>query len=172
MFDEKTEKENVYLDVIAVLAKKHGFEWRNVEKLTELLTLLQKDVSDMKSVVEHDLPQQSYTREDLCSILEVTDAEFTMILSENTKNLEEFQLSDRAKHVFEEAARVRKFKSTCERGNKVEELGRLMNESHKSCRDLYECSHPILDELVQTALDAGAVGSRLTGAGYAYHLFF
>ncbi|XP_055926334.1 N-acetylgalactosamine kinase-like [Argiope bruennichi] len=150
-----------------VLAKKHGFEWRNVEKLAELLVLLQKDNYAMISVVEHDLPQKSYTRKDLCSILEVTDAEFTTILSENTKHLEEFQLLNRAKHVFEEAARVRKFKSTCDRGNnEVEELGRLMNESHKSCRDLYECSHPVLDELVQTALTAGAVGSRLTGAGW------
>ncbi|KAF8785599.1 N-acetylgalactosamine kinase like protein [Argiope bruennichi] len=152
---------------LAESAKKHGFEWRNVEKLAELLVLLQKDNYAMISVVEHDLPQKSYTRKDLCSILEVTDAEFTTILSENTKHLEEFQLLNRAKHVFEEAARVRKFKSTCDRGNnEVEELGRLMNESHKSCRDLYECSHPVLDELVQTALTAGAVGSRLTGAGW------
>jgi galactokinase len=41
-----------------------------------------------------------------------------------------------------------------------------MNESHRSCRDLYECSHPKLDELVSVALSSGAIGSRLTGAGW------
>lgn len=77
-----------------------------------------------------------------------------------------FQLSDRAVHVFEEAKRVRDFKQVCEEQNvDVQKLGLLMNESHASCRDLYDCSHPALNELVETAVNAGALGSRLTGAG-------
>lgn len=40
-----------------------------------------------------------------------------------------------------------------------------MMKSHASCRDDYECSHPDLDELVEVAVTAGALGSRLTGAG-------
>lgn len=31
---------------------------------------------------------------------------------------------------------------------RVEQLGRLMDESHASCRDLYDCSCPELDRLV------------------------
>ncbi|GFU61781.1 n-acetylgalactosamine kinase [Nephila pilipes] len=150
-----------------VLAKKHGFKWQNVQKLSEIPILLQKDISDMKAVIELDLPQISYTKNELCSILGISDDEFVTMLSENTRLLKNFQLSNRATHVFEEAARVQKFKLVCESGNNdIHELGRLMNESHQSCRDLYECSHPVLDELVKISLEAGAIGSRLTGAGW------
>jgi galactokinase/mevalonate kinase-like predicted kinase len=43
------------------------------------------------------------------------------------------------------------------------ELGRLMDESQSSCRDEYECSCPEIDQMVEIAKAAGALGSRLTG---------
>ncbi|XP_046687318.1 N-acetylgalactosamine kinase-like, partial [Homalodisca vitripennis] len=45
-------------------------------------------------------------------------------------------------------------------------LGQLMSQSHSSLRDLYQCSHPQLDRLVSVATAAGALGARLTGAGW------
>ena len=45
-------------------------------------------------------------------------------------------------------------------------MGALMDRSHEGGRDLYEISCPELDRLVETARAAGALGSRLTGAGF------
>lgn len=83
----------------------------------------------------------------------------------------EYKLRERALHVFEEAARVEKFKNTCQNESLSEEeklvtLGKLMDQSHSSCRNLYECSCQQLDHLVDKSLESGALGSRLTGAGW------
>jgi galactokinase len=66
---------------------------------------------------------------------------------------------------------VQDFKKICDdesldENEKVQKLGKLMNESHVSCDMLYECSSPELNELTKMARDAGALGSRLTGAGW------
>ena len=65
-----------------------------------------------------------------------------------------FKLHQRAKHVYGEAARVLRFKSVCdsEPADSVQLLGDLMNQSHASCRDLYECSCTELDQLVDICL--------------------
>ena len=82
-----------------------------------------------------------------------------------------FNLYERAYHVFGEAKRVHDFKAICDDQTMDDEqrilkLGELMTTSHISCDKLYECSSPELNELTQMARDAGALGSRLTGAGW------
>ena len=82
-----------------------------------------------------------------------------------------FMVYERAYHVFAEASRVYKYRDVCEDDSieedvKISMLGTLMNESHFSCKVLYECSSPELDELTQMCRDNGALGSRLTGAGW------
>lgn len=76
-----------------------------------------------------------------------------------------FKLMMRYRHVLEETARVEEACRVMAQGEATS-LGRLMNESHRSCRDLYEISTKELDALVELALQHGAVGSRLTGAGF------
>lgn len=65
-----------------------------------------------------------------------------------------FKLYQRARHVYGEAARVLQFKAVCDSSpaDAVAQLGDLMNRSHASCRDLYECSCPELDQLVDICL--------------------
>lgn len=65
----------------------------------------------------------------------------------------EFKLKQRAKHVYSEAARVFEFDEVCRSAtgeNALQKLGQLMDDSHGSCRDWFECSCPELNEL-QTA---------------------
>lgn len=71
----------------------------------------------------------------------------------------------RARHVCGEAARVDAAEAALAAGD-LAGLGALMAASHASCRDDYEISAPALEELVGAATAAGAIGARLTGAGF------
>ncbi len=48
----------------------------------------------------------------------------------------------------------------------VRAIGPLLSESHVSMRDDYEISCRELDLVVDTALDSGALGARMTGGGF------
>jgi galactokinase len=71
----------------------------------------------------------------------------------------------RARHAFNEMARVRAFADALRAGD-LDALGPLMLASHASSRDDVEVSTPELDTLVECLVDAGALGARLTGAGF------
>jgi galactokinase len=47
-----------------------------------------------------------------------------------------------------------------------ERFGRLLLDSHASLRDRLQVSCPALDQLVDAAMESGALGARLTGAGF------
>lgn len=68
-------------------------------------------------------------------------------------------------HVAGEAARVKNAVEAM-RAADAERFGRLLNESHESLRDLLRVSCAELDRLVEAAQESGALGARLTGAGF------
>ncbi|MEO7963716.1 MAG: galactokinase [Gemmatimonadaceae bacterium] len=73
-------------------------------------------------------------------------------------------LAERARHVVTETARVGAFITALRTGG---ELGQLLNASHRSLRDDYQCSSPELDWVVEhTVARVGIDGARLTGAGW------
>jgi galactokinase len=74
-------------------------------------------------------------------------------------------LRSRAVHVVGETARTRFGAQLLKQGH-LKRFGQLLYESHESCRRLYQCSAPELDTVVAAAKRAGALGARLTGAGW------
>jgi galactokinase len=72
----------------------------------------------------------------------------------------------RCEHIIYENERV-KSAVICLDRDKIDEFGKLINQSHVSLRDLYEVSCKELDILVEEALKInGTIGSRMTGAGF------
>jgi galactokinase len=71
----------------------------------------------------------------------------------------------RAKHAVFENQRTIAAVEFLNQGD-IEAFGKLMNDSHISLRDDYEVTGKELDALVEAAWDEGAIGSRMTGAGF------
>jgi len=68
-------------------------------------------------------------------------------------------------HVIGEAHRVQEAVEAMREAD-AERFGRLLNASHESLRDLLRVSCAELDRLVEAARESGALGARLTGAGF------
>jgi N-acetylgalactosamine kinase len=153
-----------------ILAKTLGFDWSTIRTLGQLQTRADKPLKDLLDLVDKYLPMAIYSREDVCRLLDITSDELeAKSLSPNTLGLKEFKLKQRAMHVYSEAGRVYEFEKVCRSStgdNALRELGRLMDDSHESCRDWFECSCSELDDLQVEAKKAGALGCRLTGAGW------
>jgi galactokinase len=86
-------------------------------------------------------------------------------LVEAARSVLEGVLLRRFRHVVSAGVRVHEARAAME-GRDLEGFGALMDSSHASLRDDYDVSIPELDQLVQVAREAGAVGARLTGAGF------
>lgn len=71
----------------------------------------------------------------------------------------------RVKHVILENERVYKFIDALNLSN-IKILGKLLNESHESLKNMYEVSGFHLDSIVEAAIKSNAIGARMTGAGF------
>ena len=151
-----------------VIAKKKGLKWQDIRKLGQLMDALQLPLEKMIAVVAECLHSEAYSRDEVCKFLEVTDKDLASgSMSPSTLHMQKFELHKRATHVYSESLLVIQFKKASENPSvTMEELGKLMTKSHTSCRDLYECSCPELDELAVLCEKSGSYGTRLTGAGW------
>lgn len=98
---------------------------------------------------------------DVTCLAEVTPKQFAA-----HKHLLSGVVEKRAEHVVMECERVNQAVEALKNGNLVE-LGRLLNESHYSLRDLYEVTGKELDTLSALARnETECLGSRMIGAGF------
>ncbi|GAB2748105.1 galactokinase [Salinifilum aidingensis] len=75
------------------------------------------------------------------------------------------ELRPLVRHVVTENERVRRAAEHL-RAGEYAALGPLLNASHESLRVDYRVSCPELDQAVAAALEAGAIGARMTGGGF------
>jgi len=85
--------------------------------------------------------------------------------AEDLDRLQDPEQRARARHVVTETARVHEAVEALEAGDWAR-FGRLLVGSHESLRDDFEVSCAELDVAVDAAVDAGAVGARMTGGGF------
>lgn len=120
------------------------------------------------SMVKHQLGDSAYrTRVEECAAA----ARKLHVRSLRHAKLEDLKILDgvllkRARHIVTENARVERFVAAATEAD-VEEMGRIVNESHQSLRDDYEVSSVELDFLVEAAREIdGVFGARMIGGGF------
>ncbi|XP_017840579.2 N-acetylgalactosamine kinase [Drosophila busckii] len=146
--------------------------WQDFMRFKDLEEECQLDNAAYEQLVLQQLKQSLYTRDDICEALGITEQQLeTDFLTPSTQHMQQFKLRQRALHVIQESGRVLKFRQICEQLQRrpskedVKQLGKLMQQSHHSLRELYECSHPDLERLVALSTKQG-VSARVTGAGW------
>ena len=92
-------------------------------------------------------------------------ASYAEIMRAKSREELESNPSPAFRHVVTEAFRVRHAVEAMEQDDAAR-FGRLLLASHASLRDRLRVSCPALDRLVEAAMDSGALGARLTGAGF------
>jgi N-acetylgalactosamine kinase len=152
-----------------VLAKSRGIE--NVRILGDVVKQLHEwTARDLVESLANAAPQRLGLNE-AAKILDITEETLRadilgvgakQIRLDETRPLEIFR---RARHVLSETERVALAADALSAGH-LEEMGALINESHRSLRDDFEASTSRLDAMVNCAREGGAVGARLTGAGF------
>ncbi|KAF8591162.1 galactokinase gal [Ramaria rubella] len=170
----KDEKVTLKQVVDRFLGVREG-EQIDASALKEGLERIIEEVDGLKQGNAGQDDDTGLTLEEMVELSGLTSPEFHQLyLSWVDVEATHFQLYKRTRHVLAEALRVLRFREVCLRDahsssdstRTLEDLGQLMNESQESCAQLFECSCPELDELTRVAREAGAYGSRLTGAGW------
>jgi galactokinase len=72
----------------------------------------------------------------------------------------------RARHIVTENARVLEVVAELREDADPRGIGRVLTAGHESLRDDFEISVPLLDAIVESAVEAGAHGARMVGGGF------
>ena len=149
-----------------------NFQQEIMKKLGRRDDSAEAQVDTVIDIIKSKLDRDAYTREDIASILGISVETLQQeYMSKFPVEADVFKLRQRSLHVLEEARRVLSFRDILSRADRLDEdklvrLGHLMNATQDSCRDVYDCSCPEIEDICSIARKAGAYGSRLTGAGW------
>jgi N-acetylgalactosamine kinase len=122
-------------------------------------------------LIRSELHREPYSVEQVASFLEMAPAEVEDRFMDGNVPAGQgvsdqvFHLKSRAVHVVSEAARVEDGAIVMQKGD-GHAFGSVMNASHASCRNNFGVSCRELDALTRVARESGAIGARLTGAGF------
>lgn len=147
------------------------------EELTQLKSALGEEAAQifhMSKLVEDQIPRGLLTRQQVEELTGYSgDAFVKEFLSQFEIRADHFNLHSRVRHVFAESLRVHRFRGLCLDKNASQDdlvlctqLGQLMNASHASLAKDYENTCDELESIISIARKNGALGSRLTGAGW------
>ncbi|WP_046471863.1 galactokinase [Allosalinactinospora lopnorensis] len=131
------------------------------------LVLLAVDTRAAHRLVEGEYAARRRTCEHAARLLEVEALRDigTSGLARALEALPDEPTRRRVRHVVTENARVLDTVDLL-RSGRPRETGPLLTASHASLRDDYEVSVAAVDTAVEAALDAGALGARITGGGF------
>lgn len=122
--------------------------------------------AEVESLFREAFPRPRTTLAQAATVLGISEAEIRRRwLGDLPEPEGGFNLQARARHQLTELVRVEQGRD-CLLAGDTATFGALMDDSHRSCADDYGVSSPHLDKLVEIARGAGALGSRLTGAGF------
>jgi galactokinase len=160
--------------MIVALINRALQEWKGencqIERLADVEELIRKD-PQVQTVVDRALSEDKLDLTEIGRRLRkpIPEVEADFLTLRDGRVLSQplggFPLRQRFRHVISETQRVREAVLALE-NDQVTQLGELMVQSHSSCARDFEISCPELDALVQIARESGAVGARLTGAGF------
>jgi N-acetylgalactosamine kinase len=153
-FDSKFQQKHLIKLIGDLSPEKLGINWEEIFSLAhqalaeEIYTTPQ--IASILNAPETTIQQNYCRRRDGSLFAEPTDG---------------FKLWQRFRHIFSEWQRVLQAAELLSQQN-LAAFGHLMTAAQASSRDDYELSTPELDRLVELGVQNGALGSRLTGAGF------
>jgi galactokinase len=129
--------------------------------------ILVLDTSTRRGLVDSAYNERRAQCELAARILGVAALRDVSVIARNGRRSPQDEIAlRRAGHVVSENARTLRARDALSRGDLLE-VGRLLDESHRSLRDDFEVSSPALDAMVSSARRApGCLGARMTGAGF------
>jgi len=128
------------------------------------LTLAQVSTVDVVDIIVDGLPEKVAPQE-VAHGTEVQLQHFVQLTTASFDHMAKVPVKRVARHILSEAGRVDEAQVALEQGD-LRRFGKLLDESHNSLREDMRCSTAALDRVCAAMRRAGALGARLTGAGF------